>query len=258
MGRLSALVVMTLVAASPVAAAVSPKADGLVVTDPLPGYERIEGGELDGAIDAETLMELAGTDPSDLPSEVRGLSGEARTWGNADGAVAVVFVIDCGDLNSVSDFLSGALDGSKGSSDSTFEPGVGGTAGFVVEQSTGTIRSVIWRQHTLFVEVFVVGVRGDSSEADAKTLAANQAAFLRSTTGATPTLNISMASPDAGLGYLLGRLFGIIVVIGMIAYMIWSIHRRKAARRALEARFAVPPRPFVPAPHSHPGPPSVE
>lgn len=247
LATINVLLLACFVAASPVAVSASP-AEGLIVTDPLPGYERIEGGKLDGAINAETLMELAGTDPDDIPDEVRGLSGEARTWRNDEGAIAVAFVIDCGDVHSVSDFLRGALDASKQSSDSTFEPGLAGTAGFVVEQSTGPARSVIWRQHTFFVEVFIAGVTGDSSEADTNALATTQAAFLRSTMGAAPTLDTSQsAAGSESVAYQLGRVLGILCFFGIIAYMIWSASRRKAERRALQARFAVPPPPFSPS-----------
>ncbi len=246
LGKVCLVVLATLLAASPAAAMLASDTDGLIVTDPLPGYERIEGGKLDGPITIDTLMELTGTDPDEFPDELRGLAGEARTWRNDEGAVAVAVVIDCGDVQSVSDFLQGALDSSERSSDSTFESGVVGTAGFVVDQATEPARSVIWRQHTYFVEVLVVGEPGDASEADIKALAARQAAFLQSSMGAAPTLNTSHSTPGSdSVAYVFGRIFGILVFLGIIAYMIWSIHRRKAERRALEAMFAVPPRPFV-------------
>lgn len=236
----------TLLAGSPAAVAAA-HSEGLIVTDPLPGYERIEGGELDGAIDVQTLMDLAGTDLDEIPDEVRKLPGEARTWSNDAGAVAIALVFDCGDVNKVSDFLLGALDSWKETSDSTFEPGIAGTAGFVVEEAVGPVRIVVWRQHTYFVEVFVAGMTGDSSEADVKALAATQVDFLQSAMGAAPTLDTSRSTPDEGAVGQIGRVLGILFFVGIVAYMIWSSTRRKAQRRALQAQFAVPPRPFVPS-----------
>ena len=266
LGKVCILVLATLFSASPAAAAVAPDTDGLIVTDPLPGYQRIEGGKLDGPITFDTLMELTGTDSDEFPDELRGLPGEARTWRNDEGAIAVALVIDCGDVHAVSDFLQGALDSSARATDSTFESGVAGTAGFVVDQATEPARSVIWRQHTYFVEVLILGEPGDASEADIKALAASQAAFLQSSMGAAPTLNTSHSTAGSdSAAYLFGRIFGILVFLAIIAYMIWSIHRRKAERRALEALFAVPPLPFVSSartptalpPPPPPSPPSV-
>ena len=240
------MALVTFVAASTVVAAATSSADGLIVTNPLPGYERLEGGLLDGEIGGETLMELTGVDPDDVPDELLEFSGQARTWVNDEGAVAVAFVIDCGDLDTAKNFLRGALAGSKQSSASSFESGLTGTAGFFVEQPTGPARSVIWRQSRYFVEVFVVGVTGDSSEDDTKALAASQAAFLRTTMG-EPTLDTSGSTSGSGLGYEIGRIVGTLFFVGIIALMIWSAHKRKAARRARASLFAVSLAPFTPA-----------
>jgi hypothetical protein len=60
--------------------------------------------------------------------------------------------------------------------------------------------------------------------------------------------NASQSTADSdSVAYLIGRVFGTLIFVGIVAYFIWSAHKRKADRRALHARFALPPPPFAPS-----------
>jgi hypothetical protein len=137
---------------------------------------------------------------------------------------------------------SGALDGSTESSDSTFDSGLAGSAGFTVEVEAMPVHSVIWRQDKYYVEVFVVDVNGDTS--DAKALAARQASFLQSNFGGVPTLSTSSAAADSdetSVAYQIGRLSGTLFLVGFVAFLISNGRKRRAERQAYEARVAGPP-----------------
>ena len=85
--------------------------ESLVAVDPLPGYNLVLGGKLNGPIDAGTLLELAGYDANEVPLVAHSWSGEARTWINDAGGKAVIFVIDCDHVDTASDYLTGAVRG---------------------------------------------------------------------------------------------------------------------------------------------------
>jgi hypothetical protein len=218
----------------------------LIVADPLPGFGLTEGGSLNGPIDAGTLLEVQGTDPKDVPKEAREFKGEARTWRNTEGSTAIAFVLDCGDIESASDFLHGALEGSTKTSDGTFDSGMVGSAGFVVGTADQPVRSVLWRQSHYFVEVIVVGAAGASISTVTTELANDQAAFLQPRHGA-PTLDTSAGkeSNDTSVAYQVGRLAGTSMIVGFVVLLIRNRQRRRAEQRAHEARFALPPPPFV-------------
>lgn len=247
-----ALALAVVVASMPLAttdAATAPAAD-LIVSDPLPDYAPNETGKLNGAIDVGTLMEVSGSDPSEIPEETRGFTGQARTWGNDAGAVAVAFVIDCGDESSAREFLRGALDGARRTSDSTFDSGMFGTAGFAAATASSAVHTVEWRQSQYFVEVFIVGVSGDASETDIRALASSQAAFLRSNGHGDPSITVSEAKADTGALYQVGYVVGLLMIPAAIGIWLLVRKRRRDEERQHAARFAVPPAPFTSAPSS--------
>ena len=83
-------------------------------------------------------------------------------------------------------------------SDSTFDSGMFGTEGFAAATASSAVHTVEWRQSQYFVEVFIVGVSGDSSDTDIRALASSQAAFLRSNGRGDPTITVSEAKAETG------------------------------------------------------------
>ena len=110
--------------------AATPSGEGLIAVDPLPGYTVEEGGPFTGAFDEGKMMVLGGLDPADVPDEAHNLSGQARTWVNDAGDHAVILVLDCGDVPTASNVLAAGVHSTTKVSDSTFDPGFDGSAGF--------------------------------------------------------------------------------------------------------------------------------
>lgn len=211
--------------------AANPSGESLIETNPLPGYSLAEGGNFDGAIDAGTLMELAGTDANAVPLVAHSWSGEARTWVNDAGGKAVIFVIDCDDAATATDFLSGAVRGSTNANDSTFDPGFAGSSGFTTMVDAVSLNVVIWRQGTYYIEAFVVGGTGTS---EVKFLAGREAAFLESSTGDIPAARVTSRSSaeDSSIGYRVGQLIGTACLIGLVVFLIRNGKNRRAEREA--------------------------
>ena len=229
------------------ARAASSEADQLIVADPLPGYVVAEGGSLNGPIDVGTLMQLEGTESADVPDVFHEFAGYARTWRNDDGSAAVVLVIDCHDQHSATDFLQGALHGQSKTDAESFNSGLAGSAGFAVDQDDLGMHVVIWRQGKYFVQVFVATKAASPTEADAKTLAASQAAFLRSGLGAEPSISGSRSANDSeesGIAYQLGKATGLLLFISIVVLVIARSNQRRADQRAHEALFSTPPPTF--------------
>jgi hypothetical protein len=262
--RAGALVVATLVVTTPIAvfAAGNDDASKLIVADPLPGYTHDALGTLDGPIDLGTLLKLEGIDPSEVPDLFGDFTGEARTWRDPDGLPAVAIVVDCTDVDVAAEMLRGALGAQRKESGHAFDPGLDGSAGFVVEQDDLTVHTVIWRQSHYFVEVFAASppASAASSEGVAKMLATSQAEFLRASIGAEPSIDVSQVTGDAekGAAYRLGQILGTALLIVTPILVIMGSRRRRAKRRAHEARYALPPPVFpMPAPFGAPLPPPV-
>ena len=237
-----AAVVVALPAAS--AGAASSEADQLIVADPLPGYVLAEGGSLNGPIDVGTLMQLEGTESADVPDVFHEFAGYARTWRNDDGSAAVVLVIDCHDQHSATDFLRGALRGQSDTDAESFDSELAGSAGFGLDQDDLGMHVVIWRQDKYFVQVFVATKAASPTETDAKTLAASQAAFLRSSLGAEPSISGARGANDpdeSGAAYRVGRVMGALLIPGIVTLVLVGRQRRRAEQSAHEALFSTPP-----------------
>jgi hypothetical protein len=208
-----------------------PSGESLIAVDPLPGFTVDASAKLRGPIDGGTLLELTGVDPGKVPDAVRDIKGQARTWRAADGSVAIAMVLVGDDELAASVMLRTAVNASKKSTDESFDTGLMGTIGFSVKQSDVHISSVIWRQSNYLVEVLAAGDLADTSVTNAKLLATSQAAVLTSLIGVEPTLADPPSAPsseDYNVGYRLGQLTGIALLVGLVVYLI----RRGQTRRA--------------------------
>ena len=83
---------------------------------------------------------------------------------------------------------------------------------------------------------------------DVKTLAASEAAFLRSSTGAVPAVDVSgsSATDESSTAYQAGLVVGGAFFVGLVVFIVRNGKKRQDERQAYKARMATPP-PVFPA-----------
>jgi len=226
-------------------------AASLIADAPSATFQPTDDGGPNGPIDGRTLIELTGTSPDKVSKAMRAAHGEARSWRDTDGSTVLVVVMTGDDASMTSEMLKGALDTAKSRDYEEFNPGLAGTAGFRLEKPGTVGASMLWRQDNYFVEIVAMSTDAIAPATEtAIFFAYSQAAFLRSTTGAEPTLDTSSAASttETSIAYQLGRAIGTVALAGIVIVAILNRRRRRDAQRAHAASYAIPPPSHSPAP----------
>jgi hypothetical protein len=253
------LVASVVAAFAPGLAEAETSVEDLIVTEAPRGFELYEGDDaLSGPVTLEQLAALTGGDPDQF-DEAEGYSAAARTWDSPDGRVFVL-MFDVGNERSAAEALSGAVDSINDKAGKRFETGVEGTIGFITQTADTTIFSATWRQGPYFVLTTSFSVDALGSQRRLRDLVARQSARIEGAVGKSPSVELP-TPPDTSVAYRLGRVFGALLIPGLIIGAIALIARRKKPKLAT-APFSPnvpgpPPSAWPPQPPQPPQPPTA-